>query len=494
MKALGIAFSLSLAALVAGCGGGGGSPGNTELEYKITLRADTKALPVNIANAGPQIGTSAPYTTVLHVGATEGGKPIVGTKEAFACNLEAGLRTGALYYLDGDSEHETEVQVGGQTVKIPNAYRSVVLDSNSGGNSFHFHAGDTRGTARITCSITNPRDNQVTSASVDIVVGDAIAPAAGMPASVNFQAQAPRYLGSRNNPNSVLNSISVQAMVRDEVGQWVGDTTSPNLQVYIHGGSASAGARLMHDRQTGTVIMTNTRNGVANFSLSSGVERGVITLVMVADRADNNVANGIQDPISQRLTIPVVNGIALKPLAIAPDQSVTATCNQAVSMALVATDGVPPYTWSVAGTMPAGLALSSDGLVTGVPTLQNGAGAGTYQVVVNVTDYNGTTASTNLSVTVEAGDCKPLAIGDSSIAVTKGTHFAFAFSATGGKPPYTWKALAGMPSGLTLSDAGILSGSVSTVGSYKMVVEVTDKDGIKVVANVTIEVTEPETP
>ncbi len=489
MKAFGIAFGLGLAALISGCGGGGGSPGETQLEYKISLRAEKVKLPINISNVMPSIGTSAPYTTILYVEASEGGNPIIGTKDAFACNVSAGLDVGALYYLDGKSEHETDVN----GVKVPNAYRNITLDSNSGGNSFHFHSGRTRGTARITCTITNPRDNQVKTASVDINVGDAVAPAAGMPASVSYQAQAPRYLGSKDNPNNVSNNIAVQAMVRDEVGQWVTDTTSPNLQVYIQGGSASAGARLMHDRQTGTVIMTNTRNGVANFSLTSGVQRGVITLVMVADRADNNVANGIQDPITQRLNIPVVNGIAQEPLAITAGQTVTATCNQQVSTALVATGGLPPYTWT-ASALPAGLQLSSDGLVTGVPSLPNGAGAGAYQVVVNVSDDNGATASTNLTVTVNAGDCKPLAIGDSSVAISKGVGFAFALSATGGKPPYKWKAIAGLPSGVTLSEEGILQGTVTTVGKYMVVVEVTDHDGVKVVANMTIDVTDPTAP
>ena len=490
MKAFGIAIGLGIAALISGCGGGGGSPGDTTLEYKITLRADKTKLPINIGGQGPSIGTNAPYTTVLHVDATEGGKPIIGTKDAFACNVDAGLTTGALYYLDGKSEHETD----DNGVKRPNAYRSVVLDSNSGGNSFHFHAGETRGNARITCTITNPRDNQVSSASVVIAVGDGLAPAAGMPSTVLAQA-ASGYLGARNNIGNVPNTVSLQAMIRDEVGQDVaGSPSTPNLQVYIQGGSAAAGARLSHNRQTGTVIMTNTDgSGVANFALTSGVQRGVIVLVMVTDRADNNVSNGIQDPVTQRMAIPVVNGIAQKPLAVA-DQTVTATCNQQVSTALVATEGLPPYTWSAVSPLPAGLQLSPDGLVTGVPVLPNGAGAGSYGVVVRVTDDNGTSVTSNLTVTVDAGDCKPLKIGDSSVAISKGVAFAFALSAEGGKPPYVWKAIAGLPSGVTLSEAGILQGTVTTVGKYMVVVEVTDADGVKVVANMTIDVTDPDAP
>jgi hypothetical protein len=140
------------------------------------------------------------------------------------------------------------------------------------------------------------------------------------------------------------------------------------------------------------------------------------------------------------------------------------------------------------------LQLSSDGLVTGVPALSNGSGAGSYSVAVRVVDDNGSSVVTNLAVTIEAGECKPLAIGDSSLSVTRGTSFAFALSASGGKPPYKWRSLGGMPSGLSLSETGILSGAVTTIGTYQIVVEVTDADGVVVVANMSIEVTEPETP
>ena len=93
MKRIALSIGLGLAALVAGCGGGGGSPGNTQLEYKITLRADQTQLPLNIGAMPPGKGTFAPYTTVLYVNATEGGKPILGAEDAFVCNVAGGLNT-----------------------------------------------------------------------------------------------------------------------------------------------------------------------------------------------------------------------------------------------------------------------------------------------------------------------------------------------------------------------------------------------------------------
>lgn len=117
-----------------------GSPGTTTEPYSISLRADKVQLPLNIAGARPGIGVSSPYTTTLYVEARKGSVAIPGgTAEVFGCNISGGLSSGSLYYLDGKAEHETDVTVGGVTTKVPNAYRSISLASNSGGNfSFPF--------------------------------------------------------------------------------------------------------------------------------------------------------------------------------------------------------------------------------------------------------------------------------------------------------------------------------------------------------------------
>ena len=132
-----------LAVALVACGGGGGSPGTTQESYSITLRADKTQLPINVANTSPGIGVYAPYSTTLYVQASIGGRPIPGGKDIFGCNVAGGLDSGSLYYIDGDAAHEVEVDDGnGGKIKVPGAYRSITLGSNSGGNSFHFHAGE----------------------------------------------------------------------------------------------------------------------------------------------------------------------------------------------------------------------------------------------------------------------------------------------------------------------------------------------------------------
>ena len=393
-------FSLvAIAAAVSACGGGGGSSGAVSAEYQITLRADKLQLPTNIGNVQVGQGVYSPYTTTLYVNATVNGQPIPGGDKIFGCNVEGGLASGSLYYLDGNPEHEVEVDDGnGGKIKVPAAYRSITLGSNAGGASFHFHAGDEAGTSRITCSVTDPRDKQQKSASVAITVGGAT----GKPASVRTATAVPGYLGTKGNTNGVLNQIAIQAFVMDDANQPVPTSAKANLQVAIASGGASSGARLLAGSQSGSVVQVSTTGGVGLFSLASGPNEGSILLEMTADRFDNDVTNGIQDPIVQLLAVPVTAG---NPVAPAPDplelvgKAPDGTNGVAYSYAFSAKGGVAPYTWAALGALPDGLSLSSSGILSGTPSVKL---PGTFNIAVRVTDSKGVTATGNFPVEIAA--------------------------------------------------------------------------------------------
>jgi Putative Ig domain/RTX calcium-binding nonapeptide repeat (4 copies) len=70
---------------------------------------------------------------------------------------------------------------------------------------------------------------------------------------------------------------------------------------------------------------------------------------------------------------------------------------RAYSQALMATDGTPGYGWTLdSGSLPAGLALSSSGSITGIPTI---VGSSTF--TVRVTDSRSQTDTQELTITVE---------------------------------------------------------------------------------------------
>ncbi|MGA9626458.1 MAG: putative Ig domain-containing protein [Bryobacteraceae bacterium] len=150
---------------------------------------------------------------------------------------------------------------------------------------------------------------------------------------------------------------------------------------------------------------------------------------------------------------------------------------------LAATGGTPPYTWSASG-LPSGLSISSAGVISGTPTA-----SGTFSVTVQATDSAQVTATKAYSVTVAAATAPlsittqaPLAGGEVGVAYTQ------AFAATGGTPPYTWSA-SGLPSGLSISSAGVISGTPAASGSFPVTVQATDSAKATATKSFTITVT-----
>ena len=381
------------ALVLTACGGGGGSGGTSELQYSISLTTHKTLLPLNInpAQNTVGIGAYAPYSTTLYVAAQTGGLAIPDKEEAFSCTVNPGLDQGALYYLDGKDEHEETDEATGEIKQT--AYRSIVLESNSGRSSFHFHASNAAGTAEIVCSVVDPRDGKVYSSSVHITVGAQT----GKPAWILESAQALGPLGTINNQDAIPTSVAIQARVFDDANQPVPNPINRNLRVSIHKSSSAMGAKLISNLQSGNAIELSTVEGVGQFSLQSGTKPGEVVLELTADRFDNDITNGIQEPISALLPIVVHDARVADPLVIGTIFS--AKIVEEFVAVLFAKGGTEPYAWTIQhGELPVGLSLNH-GVIAGIPKVDSSA-AGNYPLVIKVTDAKGKTALGNFTLTL----------------------------------------------------------------------------------------------
>ena len=128
-------------------------------------------------------------------------------------------------------------------------------------------------------------------------------------------------------------------------------------------------------------------------------------------------------------------------------------------------------TFTTASTLPAGLTLSTAGLLSGTPTQ-----IGTFPITVTVTDANGCTGTSAVY---------NLVIGCQTITVTNpanatgpaGTPFNETFTQTGAIGTATFTTVSTLPTGLTLSTAGVLSGTPTQGGTFPITVTVTDSNG-----------------
>ena len=96
------------------------------------------------------------------------------------------------------------------------------------------------------------------------------------------------------------------------------------------------------------------------------------------------------------------------------------------------------------GQLPAGITLSSGGLLSGVPSA-----AGTVTFSVKATDTAGQSVSVPLSLAVVS----VLTITTSSLVTGhSGVSYSVNFVASGGTAPYSWALSAGqLPSGMSLT-------------------------------------------
>lgn len=136
----------------------------------------------------------------------------------------------------------------------------------------------------------------------------------------------------------------------------------------------------------------------------------------------------------------------------------------AYSQTLSATGGVAPYTYNVlSGALPGGLTLDANsGVLSGSP-----AGTGTFAFTIRATGQGGCTGQRSYLLTI---NCATVTIDTALPNPVKSVAYSQTLTASPAGA-YTFNILiGGLPPGLTLSSAGVLSGVVSTSGTYTFTV------------------------
>lgn len=232
--------------------------------------------------------------------------------------------------------------------------------------------------------------------------------------------------------------------------------------------SGSLPAGMTFDPATAVISGTPMADGTYSFT------------VQVAD------GNGVK--VSKAVTLLVRAALTVQTPELPAGTVGVAYANQEFSAA----GGSGTYTWSVGGTLPAGLTFAVDPLdpkkafVQGKPTA-----AGAYEFQIQVKDSNGVTVVKDLSIQVNPEltfTAAPLPEGTVGLA-----YAGRSLSAAGGSGTYLWSIEDGrLPDGLTLdASRGTIDGTPKESGVYTVTIQVKDGNGIAVSKVLTLKIHPP---
>jgi len=178
----------------------------------------------------------------------------------------------------------------------------------------------------------------------------------------------------------------------------------------------------------------------------------------------------------RQFTINIVQGLNIQQNSLSPR---VASTNTPYSFQLTA-EGGGAQSWSVqSGSLPAGLNLASNGLISGTPTAE-----GDFTFVVGVTDGGRSDTETYTLTVVQ----RLQITAPTKQATEVGLPYSLRLVATGGRPGYTW-AGSSLPVGLTLDPTtGAITGDADSVGLFQMRVSVTDSLGLTTTLDVPLTV------
>ncbi|KAF1695518.1 hypothetical protein CSC65_07095 [Pseudoxanthomonas daejeonensis] len=209
--------------------------------------------------------------------------------------------------------------------------------------------------------------------------------------------------------------------------------------------------------------------------IPAGSATGTVTVTPIADatvEADETIVLALAAGTGYSVGSPAIaTGTIsnLDTIRFDPATLPAATVASGYTQAIVASGGNGPYAYAVtAGALPPGLALASDGALSGTPTA-----GGAFAVTVTATDSLGFTESNGYVLTVNA---PAIALGPAMLVDgTAGATYSQALVAGGGIAPYSYAVTAGgLPAGLTLTADGLLAGTPLADGTFNVTVTATD--------------------
>ncbi len=267
---------------------------------RLTIDAGVTTLPANVNNLSPEQAFGTVYMTEAVISFRDPlGNFINPAGEESSVGVSINPVTVASFSTldDPETEDVNEIYV---------LMGSAPVDMVSGKGTIFIWA-DQPGTATLTVSAQDPFTGATITEQLEIEV---ISSNDGLPDSIALQGSGANYINGSGGPQSQ----TIQAIVEDS-GSPVPDPNGFNnvmIDIVTDGNNSGefvSGQNINGQSVQGQSIKIDTNNGVASFALHSGNQSNTAIVTATTDRADNNVDNGLQDPITVTKNFVISDGI-----------------------------------------------------------------------------------------------------------------------------------------------------------------------------------------
>jgi hypothetical protein len=209
------------------------------------------------------------------------------------------------------------------------------------------------------------------------------------------------------------------------------------------------------------ITFTDNDDGTASIS-GTTTQEGTFNITIYA-------INAILPDAQQAFTIEVTPSL-IAPVITSPDTT-TFTVGLPGSFTVTAS-GYPSPTFSHTGSLPDGVTLTSAGLLSGTPTEGSGG-----EYIITITATNGVDPDDTQTFTLVVNEA-PVITSLDSTTFTVGLPGSFTVTATGYPSP-TFSYTGSLPDGVTLTSAGLLSGTAAQGTGGLYIITITASNGVE---------------
>ncbi|WP_154222099.1 hypothetical protein [Marinicella rhabdoformis] len=282
-----------------------------EVFDRLTIEPQATTLPANVFGLSPREAFETVYMTEATISFRDplGNyvNPLSDGNEGSTVGVAVSNTNVAVFSTLDDPETEPDDDPLTETNEIFVLLGSGPVDMVAGRGTIFIWAFQP-GTATITVNALDQFTGDTISQTVDITVQSS---SGNGPASIAVDSSGHSYI----NGSGGSQSQSVQVFVSDADGLPVANPNNANnILVDITTDGPNSGEFVSTTNaqglpMQGTSVKLSSANGVGSLALHSGNNPNTVVMTVTTDRADNNVDNGLQDPITATNNFVISDGI-----------------------------------------------------------------------------------------------------------------------------------------------------------------------------------------